>query len=154
MKKLIIIIFCCIVKTVFGQDLPNSGFEKVRLLEADKEIVAEIRVPNKNVHTKKDLFYAWYQANTIHSTQGGYSGKLLNGQYTEYYQNRNLKEQGTYKNGLKTGNWRDWKEDGTLLYQHTWKDGTMLPDSTVSFWKRLPFIHKKKSQPVKEAPKS
>ena len=101
MKKIIIILFCCIAKTLFGQDLPNSGFEKVRLLEPGKEIVAEIRVPNKNVHAKKDLFYAWYQANAIHSTQGGYSGKLLNGQYTEYYPNKNLKEQGAYKNGFK-----------------------------------------------------
>ena len=154
MKKLIIIVFCCVAKTMFGQDLPNSGFEKVRLLDAGNVIVAEIKVSNKSVHAKKDLFYAWYQANAIHSTQGGYSGKLLNGLYTEYYQNKNLKEQGTYKNGLKTGSWRDWKEDGTLLYQHKGKDGVQLPDSTVSFWKRLPFIHKKKSQPIKEVPKS
>ena len=154
MKKIIIIAFCCIAKTLIAQDLPNSGFEKVRLFEPDKEIVAEIKAPNKKVHAKQDLFYAWYQANAIHSTQGGYSGKLLNGQYTEYYPNKNLKEQGIYKNGLKTGNWRDWKEDGTLLYQHTWKEGTMLPDSTVSFWKKLPFIHKKKSPPGNEAPKS
>jgi antitoxin component YwqK of YwqJK toxin-antitoxin module len=154
MKRIIIIIFCLVNGALYAQDLPNSGFEKVRIIEPDKVIVAEIKQPNSKTKVKKDLFYAWYGANTIHFTQAGYSGKLLNGQYTEYYLNKNLKEQGGYKNGLKTGNWKNWNEDGTLNHQSSWKNGVILPDSSVSFWKRLPLIRKKKSRPEKPAPKT
>ena len=154
MKRIIIIIFCLFNGVLHAQDLPNSGFEKVRIIEPGKVVVAEIKQPDSKIKVKKDLFYAWYGANTIHVTQAGYSGKLLNGQYTEYYMNKNMKEQGAYKNGLKTGNWKDWNDDGTLIHQSSWKNGVILPDSAVSFWKRLPLIRKKKSQPEKATPKT
>jgi len=154
MKRLIMIAFCLASGAVYAQDLPNSGFEKVRIIDPAKVIVAEIKQPNAKPEVKKALFYAWYGANTIHFTQGGYSGKLLNGRYTEYYLNKNLKAQGDYKNGLKTGSWKDWNEDGSLLHQSAWKNGMILPDSTVSFWKRLPLIRKRKHQPEKADPKS
>jgi antitoxin component YwqK of YwqJK toxin-antitoxin module len=154
MKRLIFIAFCFVNGAIYSQDLPNSGFEKVRVIEPTKVIVAEIKQPSSKPSVKKDLFYAWYSANTIHATQGGYSGKLLNGQYNEYYLNKNLKEQGTYLNGLKNGSWKDWNEDGSLLHQSAWKNGIILPDSTVSFWKRLPLIRKRKHQQEKADPKS
>jgi antitoxin component YwqK of YwqJK toxin-antitoxin module len=154
MKKIIIALFCLFNGSLYAQDLPNSGFEKVRLIEPGKVIVAEIKQPASKTGIKKDLFYAWYSANAIHFTQAGYSNILLNGQYTEYYLNKSLKEQGTYKSGLKTGKWKSWNEDGTLIRQSSWKNGRVLPDTVVPFWKKLPFIRKKKSEPEKAAPKT
>ncbi|MBB2144011.1 hypothetical protein GM921_00810 [Pedobacter sp. LMG 31464] len=70
--------------------------------------------------------YYWYSNNQLHATQGGFSGKLLDGPYTAIYLNGNLKEQGLFKNGLKQGIWKVWNEDGILLSQKTYQNG--LPE--------------------------
>ena len=150
MKTITIIILCLLSCIAHAQNLPNSGFDKVRIVEHDKVIQAELKPVTAKIHLKKDLFYTWYGANTIHSTQGGFSGRLLNGRYDEYYPDKSLKAQGTYKNGLKTGPWKDWKEDGVLVQQKSWIDGVMLPDSTASFWKKMRFF-KKHNKPSENA---
>ncbi|MFC1226708.1 toxin-antitoxin system YwqK family antitoxin [Pedobacter sp. BG31] len=63
---------------------------------------------------KSDRNYAWYSGNQIRYTQGGYSGKLLDGVYNEFYDTKGLKTQGLYQMGLKTGKWKNWGEDGKL----------------------------------------
>lgn len=65
-------------------------------------------------HLKSDRNYAWFSGNQIRYTQGGYSGKLLDGMYNEFYDTKGLKTQGWYQMGLKTGNWKNWGEDGKL----------------------------------------
>lgn len=152
MKKLFFALLLLVSAAVYSQDLPNSGFDKVRIVEADKIVQAELKPSNSTPHIKKELFYTWYSANAIYTTQGGYSGRLLNGMYNEFYPNKSLKTQGLYKNGLKTGAWKNWKEDGSLVEQVNWKNGIILPDSTVSFWKKLPFIRKKKIHTEKSTP--
>ncbi|MEH3112259.1 toxin-antitoxin system YwqK family antitoxin [Pedobacter terrae] len=63
---------------------------------------------------KSDRSYAWFSGNQIRYTQGGYSGKLLDGIYNEFYDTKGLKTQGLYEMGLKTGKWKNWGEDGKL----------------------------------------
>jgi len=65
-------------------------------------------------NVKSDRKYAWFSGNQIRYTQGGYSGKLLDGVYNEFYDTKGLKTQGLYQMGLKTGNWKSWGEDGKL----------------------------------------
>ncbi|MBO9675438.1 MAG: hypothetical protein J7577_18460 [Sphingobacteriaceae bacterium] len=63
---------------------------------------------------KSDRKYAWFGGNQIRYTQGGYSGKLLDGVYNEFYDTKGLKTQGVFDMGLKTGKWKSWGEDGVL----------------------------------------
>jgi hypothetical protein len=67
--------------------------------------------------------YYWYSANDVRSTQGGFSGKLLNGPYSDFYKNKQLKEQGNFTAGLKTGNWRSWSDNGILKEDSRWRKG-------------------------------
>lgn len=67
-----------------------------------------------------DVKYAWFSGNRINWTQGGYSGKLLDGPYSEFYGNKALKTQGSFDMGLKSGEWKSWTEKG-------------LPDSVVNY---------------------
>ena len=39
---------------------------------------------------KRDKEYTWYYNNTIHTTTGNYSGKLLSGEYTQLDRKRKL----------------------------------------------------------------
>ncbi|RZK25597.1 MAG: hypothetical protein EOO43_05105 [Flavobacterium sp.] len=67
--------------------------------------------------------YHWYANNEIQVTENGYSGKLLNGLYTDFYENRNLREQGQFKTGLKHGEWKKWSLRGKILETINFSDG-------------------------------
>ena len=145
--KRIILLVVLISGHAYAQKLPDMAYFKVRIADSNKTIVAEINEVSSMPSIKPNLSYYWYNANHIHKTQGGFSGKLLNGQYNEYYLNKNLKEQGLFKKGLKAGVWKSWKEDGTLIHSTNWNKGVIVPDSTVSFWKKLNFLqHLKKKK--------
>jgi len=85
--------------------------------------VAELLINTKKL--KADKQYYWYSNNAIKITQGGYSGKLLNGTYLEFYINGNLKSQGTFLKGLKNGEWKSWGSDGFLSVSITYREGVM-----------------------------
>jgi hypothetical protein len=69
--------------------------------------------------------YTWFYGGQIHSTQGGYTGKLLHGEYTSVYTSKTLKESGEYKYGLKHGIWKYWYENGNLKCIQRWKNGLL-----------------------------
>jgi antitoxin component YwqK of YwqJK toxin-antitoxin module len=122
MKKLLFLILLIPLYTA-AQRLPYEAMLKVRITEADKTTVAEIRPVDDEPNIATDRLYYWYSANRIHQTQGGYSGKLLNGLFEEYYFNKNLKTQGSFKKGLKSGIWKSWNDNGSLNEEMTWKNG-------------------------------
>jgi hypothetical protein len=170
-------IFVFLLLPVFGfaQQMPASGFDKVHIIADGLNIQAEILPVSDAPELCNDRFYFWYSSNTIHSTQGGFSGRLLNGSYKEYFPNKNLKEEGVFKEGLKEGIWKTWNESGNLIRQYTWKKGlrsgkyflcnekgyitetgtyknNMLKvKDTTSFWKKLEFYKKKKTDTISPA---
>lgn len=123
MKKLILIFIMLFPFICNAQIVPTDAFQKIRIIQADRTLLAEIKPINSMPKAKPSLWYSWYAANQINTTQGGYSGKLLNGDYKEWYLNKNLKEQGQFERGLKSGVWKTWREDGTLSATYTWKNG-------------------------------
>jgi antitoxin component YwqK of YwqJK toxin-antitoxin module len=146
MKYIILIFLCFLCVGVFAQKLPDYGLNKVRITQPDKIIVAEIEPVSSNPSIKQNLVYYWYSANAVHTSQGGFSGKLLNGQYTEYYPDKNLKEQGEFKKGLKDGAWKSWNDDGSLAVTTTWKSGSEITGKRPPIWKRIhPFRKKAKA---------
>lgn len=121
--KILFFLLLVIPSALFAQKLPDYGFNKVRIASPDSIVEAEILpvsvLPSKQV----GLLYYWYAANTIHATQGSYSGKLLNGNYNAYYPDKSLKSQGQFKKGLKNGVWRSWDNKETMETLYTWKNG-------------------------------
>lgn len=76
----------------------------------------KFELPVKDVKAKvdNDLTYSWYKSNQVLTTKGGYAGKLLHGEFVEFYLNNSLKEKGLYRKGLKDGEWKSWYENGQL----------------------------------------
>ncbi len=72
-----------------------------------------------------DITYAWFKNNSIHKTQGGYSGQLLDDTYIIYNLNNDLKEKGSYRKGRKDGAWKTWYNNGRLKEIYTWKKGVL-----------------------------
>ncbi len=148
MKKIVTILFFFISVSVSAQKYQDYVLDKVRIVEPDKIIQAEILPVTTEPRIKSDRFYYWYSSNKIHFTQGGFSGKLLNGGYNEYYLNKNLKEQGNFKKGLKDGAWKSWNEEGTLSQLSIWKNGVIVQKSPRSFWKRVNIFKRKSKQRI------
>ncbi|WP_448698213.1 toxin-antitoxin system YwqK family antitoxin [Mucilaginibacter sp. AW1-3] len=124
MKNRLIITLCCLSAYAGAQQLPDMGIYKVRVNEPDRNVQAEIKPVGSGPELETDRSYYWYSAGKIKITQGGFSGKLLNGQYSSFYLNQNLREQGLFKKGLKDAVWKSWSENGTLLQTVTWKNGS------------------------------
>jgi hypothetical protein len=148
MKRILLAVFFLISFSAYAQKLPDFGVSKVRITEADKTVTAEIMVVGSDPSVRPSLFYYWYNAGVIHSTQGGFSGKLLNGQYNEFYLNKNLKQQGSFKKGLKNGSWKSWSEDGTLILFTTWKNGIIVTKPHRTFWQKINIFKKNKGAAV------
>jgi len=151
MKRLLLPILLLFSGIVTAQKTPDYGLYRIRIVDTNKIIQAEIQPVTSKVHPERQLFYYWYNANTIHFSQGGFSGNLLNGTYTEYYLKLNLQKQGNFKNGLKDGKWKSWNEDGTLREISQWKNGSRLADTAVSFWSRFNLLKKKRLDKKKQA---
>jgi hypothetical protein len=168
MKKILLLISLFPLFT-YAQKLPDFGLDKVHIINNDQNILAETIPVNSEPDLYNDRFYFWYSSNRIHSTQGGYSGRLLNGNYKEFYPSKALKEEGCFKEGLKDGIWKTWNEDGNLAQQYTWKkgllsgkfiicdekgyikqsgkykNGILSVRDSVSLWQKLEFFKKNKA---------
>ncbi|MBS7562779.1 hypothetical protein KHS38_00035 [Mucilaginibacter sp. Bleaf8] len=129
MKRYVYIIFLLASSSLQAQRIPSFGLNKVRITAPGRTIVTEI-TPSAVSSLHSDRIYYWYGGNTIHNTQGGYSGKLLHGKYEEYYTDKSLKEQGEFDSGLKDGLWRSWQESGALAELVNWQHGIKEGDFT------------------------
>jgi antitoxin component YwqK of YwqJK toxin-antitoxin module len=149
MKRTIFVLLLFVSGALYAQKQSDYGFDKVRIVKADKIIQAEIIPVDNAPGAKADRVYYWYDNNNIHISQGGFSGKLLNGLYESYYLDHNLKEQGIFKRGLKDGMWKTWNDDGSINQVTNWKDGVSVPVNTVSFWDKINILKRKtKQQPA------
>ena len=120
-KLLILLLFLPVITR--AQKIPDMGLYKVRIVTPEKNITAEIKPVTSEPELDPVRFYSWYSSNHISQTQGGFSGKLLNGSYSEYYLNKSLKQQGIFDKGLKNGLWKNWNEAGFLISEVNWKEG-------------------------------
>lgn len=77
------------------------------------------------------LNYYWYYDNKIHFNQGGYSGKLLNGNYQVFDGTNKLIEKGQFKNGLKFNSWTQWFANGKIKRIQIYKEGNQEGQAKV-----------------------
>lgn len=98
----------------YSMELTNTAYsEKISILR---------KTPN-HVRLNSKKMYFWYLNNAVHTSLGGFSGKLLHGPYTSYYVNMNLRSNGVLKLGLKNKEWRSWYENGQLKSVEKWRKG-------------------------------
>lgn len=110
----------------------QPGNEKtitVTLNCGDYTVKAEVLQKNSRQKIRSAYTYHWYGANRINQTQGGFDGRLLEGAYTAFYLDNNLKEKGRFEKGLREGLWTSWFPNGrireTAEFRHGQKHGTV-----------------------------
>lgn len=104
------------------QTVQDALTHKVMVNHGQGTIVAYVK-PVKSFSLQSDRSYFWFANHEIRSTQGGYSGKLLNGNYLEYDHDKKPVESGELDKGLKSGVWRKWDGAGRLLNDYQWHEG-------------------------------
>ncbi len=104
--------------------LGMESYEHTVTLPEEKITLHVVEDNQLRSYTDLNKTYYWYSNNQIKTTQGGFSGKLLDGRFSRFYLNKNLKELGEFNAGLKTGTWKNWADNGTLLKVVSYKKGT------------------------------
>ncbi|HEY0056920.1 MAG TPA: hypothetical protein VGB63_16335 [Pedobacter sp.] len=104
----------------------NLGNDRVTLNSVDQSVTVDLYPIDKQIKPSLTKKYYWYSGNQINYTQGGFSGKLLNGTYTSFHLNKNLKEQGEFKKGLQDGDWKSWHNNGLLKELIKWRNGDRI----------------------------
>lgn len=88
------------------------------------DTVIHYHASTKEYRVKRDtLYYHWAKSGKIQVTQGGYHGRLLEGDYSMVV-NSKLVTAGSFKNGLKHGIWKKWSNN-KLTEKYTWKRGVL-----------------------------
>lgn len=126
MKYLLTVLLAGLAQAACSQSYPDELVSyRASVNYADHSIIFFVRPLKTEIIPYPKRRYYWYSNNNVRSTQGGYSGKLLNGPYTDFYKNKQLKEQGNFRAGLKTDMWRSWSESGMLKEDSWWKKGVL-----------------------------
>jgi hypothetical protein len=141
----IIFSLCFTLSGLAQRDIPKD--DKTYTMEiSSRDYTENITVARNNPNKGKPckhLWYYWYLNNAVHFSEGGYSGKLLNGQYTSFYKNMNLRSSGVFRYGLMDKEWKTWYENGVLKSTEHWKKG-------VKHGTCIYFSEDNKSRTVKE----
>lgn len=109
--------------TVAAQNILKEQTSKVTTVEPDGSVTAYVLPLRREPVIDPDVTYYWFKAGRIHKTQGGFSGRLLNGHFTSFYLTKNLKEEGDFKKGTKSGLWLSWLENGVLERTAYYRNG-------------------------------
>ncbi len=112
--------------SIAQKEFEISNHQNISINTPSSKIRAVINTDNKKSRKIRMKRYYWYDNTSVHETIGGYSGYLLDGEYTEFtYPGNELSASGQFKNGLKSGNWITWNENHTLKEKSSWKNGEL-----------------------------
>lgn len=121
---LYILLLCIGNSCKTGQGLETDVLNRVVLNKSDTIYQFYTFKPTGNkLKVKESAYYYWFRADTILITRNGFDGKLLHGEYKEFYPGKNLKESGQFEYGLKTGGWKSWYSNGELQSVTRWRAG-------------------------------
>ncbi len=112
--------------SIAQKEFEISNHQNISINTPSSKIRAVINTDNKKSRKIRMKRYYWYDNTSVHETIGGYSGYLLDGEYTEFtYPGNELSASGQFKNGLKSGKWITWNENHSLKEKSSWKNGEL-----------------------------
>jgi hypothetical protein len=124
----VFIYLICIASSAAGQSLRRQ-FDKtpaITLVIGDSVERFEV-MPVHSRHFRPSLHntYYWYASNQLHSSQGAYDGRLLDGSYQLSGRNRAIRIQGNFKKGKRDGRWLQWHDNGNLKTIEHWRQSRL-----------------------------
>ncbi len=150
MNKYYSTLFCLLISVVghaqkLSLDVDDYYLKQTVSLWRDTlKIQAHILAEDEKVKIKDNIMYFWYKGGNIHHTRGAVSGKVLHGDYIEYFGDDNLRAKGCFVLGIRVGNWKTWHHNGEIAsitqYKKGVEDGTFVEfDSTGTITRKGDF---------------
>jgi antitoxin component YwqK of YwqJK toxin-antitoxin module len=93
------------------------------IAKADSVIKGSLATEQKRIAYDNTKYYHYLLNQEVKVTQGGASGKLLNGKYEVFDKQMSILKSGSLKDGLKIGEWKDWHTNGSLKRRVQYKRG-------------------------------
>lgn len=126
--KYLILFFVMLPPCGLNSQIQNPDEEGIKNSVFVKNVTETIRAEllsydSRPIRIRSDRFYYWFKAQKILHTQGGFGGRVLDGKYTAYFPDNNLKETGYFRAGLKIGKWQCWFVNGQLMEETSWRRG-------------------------------
>lgn len=123
MRFQLFIIMALFTTTVsYGQKVKtHQNSREVVISTGDSIIVANILLDQSRIKPDIRYTYYWYLRGKICHNRGGFSGKLLDGRYQVFVQDR-LILSGNYKDGKRTGEWITWDNYGNIKSVSSYKN--------------------------------
>ena len=89
-----------------AQKVEEITHREINIQFNDSSIKANVLLADKKIKLNNQIDYYWYQNNAIKINQGGFKGKLLDGDYQVTIPKGNLIKKGNFKNGNVSGEWK------------------------------------------------
>lgn len=105
------------------QKLEEITHRTINIHHTDSTITLNVLVEKAEIKPKSNIRYYWYHRDVIHSNQGGYKEKLLDGKYQVITKDGKLITEGYFQFGMKIGVWKKWNKKGELLAISKWDKG-------------------------------
>ncbi len=115
--------FFILMNSLSAQKMEEITHREVNIHFADSSIKAYFLLEKEKIRLKPDVYYFWYENNSIKINQGDYKGRLLDGKYEVVNRDGNLITKGQISKGLKINEWKKWNASGHLLAISHWKKG-------------------------------
>lgn len=121
----VVIPFLFMILPLFGltQKLEEITHRTINIHHSDSTITLNVLVEKTEIKPNSNIHYYWYHRDVIHSNQGGYKEKLLDGKYQVITKQGKLITEGYFQYGMKAGVWKKWNEKGELLSISRWEKG-------------------------------
>lgn len=82
-------------------------------------------IEQQDTRVQLDKTYWWYGSGRLNRTQGGYSGRLLDGAFIVRSAEGRLLEKGVMSAGKRSGEWIQWYPTGSIHSIYNWKYGEL-----------------------------
>lgn len=109
----------------------STRHRTLRVALVDRTIEASVLNGKRSIDPKPGRSYHWCRGQQVVVTEGGLHGEVLDGPYTEFHPNGQLKAQGMLVKGLKHGAWKEWDAQGHLRSVQRWKAGRLHGATTT-----------------------
>lgn len=100
----------------------HSPAQAIRLGTDSGYVSAQVTdAPLKRMRADRE--YHWVRSQNMMVTRGGVGGAVLDGSFSAFHPNGQLREQGEFRRGLKHGEWRTWDRTGRSMVSAQWHKG-------------------------------
>lgn len=119
---IIVFLFLLCGQVIIAQNLPKwKTADEITLVSGDTVFTFTVKEPAGFTPSFSRTYY-WFDQGQLHQSQGGFHGRLVEGELVARSRENGLIRKGNFEHGLKQGTWLDWYANGTVKSKVFWEN--------------------------------